>query len=860
MKRSFRIGLMAAAAVVVLAAGAGTVALLTFDPNAYKPDIIAAVKRATGRDLVLNGRIGLKLSLAPTLQIADVAFSNPPGFSRPQMATLQGLELEVALLPLVTGRLQIDRLVLVKPDILLETNAQGQSNWQFNPQVSPEAPAGSQAPLPPGSPPGKSKPPAAVSIDSLRVEDGRLAWRDDRTGRSATLGVPRLDASAASPEAPLHLVMAGTYDRTGFNLTADTGSLVRLQDPAATSPWPVKLEVNTQGARLAADGTLAQPMLGKGYDLSVSGAVADMTTLAPFLTGFRVPPLKDVHFSLHAADKGAPRPDISNLTMHVGGSDLGAYAPGLVLEALDIKAAGADQPVQVNGSARLGDAPLSVAASVGAPALLMPHAKPAPYPVDVSVSAAGARLTAKGSIADAQALTGANIALAAEVPDLAALSPLVRQPLPSLHQVSFNATLTDAGQGLRNGVALHGLTLASPDADLAGDATFVAKPRPSMVAALKSTHIDLDALAKGFPKAEPPPAQPAPDAHAAPVPKPEKRLFSDRPLPFRVLRQADADITFDVATLHASGADAHALAIHAGLKGGKLTIDRFGGDMPGGHMSGTLSADATQAAPPVHLTLHAPGLALKTLLALAHEPPIAAGNLEVYADLSGAGETPHAIAASLDGHLGLAVAGGTIDNRVLGSVLGRVLQAVNALDLVGRGGTSDLRCFAARMQTHNGEGTMQPLALSSSLLTMAGGGAVNLGNETMGLSLKPEMRLAATTLVVPIRVTGPILAPVVAVDKVGAAESNAGTVAGAVVGNATPIGILGGLLGADKALGIGGGGDMCPAVLAAARGQGEQTQGAKASAAPAQTAPPSPAGKAETGVKDIGSALKSLLR
>ena len=67
------------------------------------------MKRATGRDLALNGKIGLEPSLWPTIQVSDVTFSNPPGFSRPQMASLQGMELQLGLLPLLSSRIAIDR-------------------------------------------------------------------------------------------------------------------------------------------------------------------------------------------------------------------------------------------------------------------------------------------------------------------------------------------------------------------------------------------------------------------------------------------------------------------------------------------------------------------------------------------------------------------------------------------------------------------------------------------------------------------------------------------------------------------------------------------------------------------------------
>ena len=109
-RRPLRIALLAVAAVLVLAVGIGAVLLARFDPNEYKPDIAQAARRATGRDLALNGKISLKPSLWPTIQVTDVAFSNPPGSSRPQMATLQGLELQLGLLPLLSSRIEIVRV------------------------------------------------------------------------------------------------------------------------------------------------------------------------------------------------------------------------------------------------------------------------------------------------------------------------------------------------------------------------------------------------------------------------------------------------------------------------------------------------------------------------------------------------------------------------------------------------------------------------------------------------------------------------------------------------------------------------------------------------------------------------------
>src|SRR5271170_4826584 len=142
-----RIVALVVGGIVVLAAAAVIVVVATFDPNSYKPQIIAAVQSATGRALTIGGRIGLSISLQPTLEVSDVSFANPPGFSRPQMVTLKKLELQLALIPLLSKHVQIEKLVLDQPDILVETNAQGQSNLQFGATGT----AGAPPPPPPPS-------------------------------------------------------------------------------------------------------------------------------------------------------------------------------------------------------------------------------------------------------------------------------------------------------------------------------------------------------------------------------------------------------------------------------------------------------------------------------------------------------------------------------------------------------------------------------------------------------------------------------------------------------------------------------------------------------------------------------------
>jgi AsmA protein len=839
-RRGLRIAGIVVLAVLVLVIGGGAILIASFDPNTLKPRIVEAVRQATGRDIALNGDIGLKWSLQPTIAVRDVAISNPPGFSRPHMATLQELDLRLALFPLLQKRVEIDRLVLLHPDVRLETNAQGQPNWHFTPE-RPEA-----APAPQAANQERKGQGMTIGVQDVRIDNGVLSYFDSRHNQTTTLDIQSLNAVASSQDAPLHLTSQASYNGTPFTLTADTGPLSRLQDRAASTPWPVKAALQGAGAQLAADGSITRPTEGKGYDLAVNASVPDLSTISHLVPHAKLPPLRDVTLAAKIADTGQRMPAVSTLTLHAGTSDLGSIQPGLTLQKLDVSAPSQDQPMRAEASVTVRQT-AATASAILPPLARWMNGTGGPVPIDAAADAAGAHFAAKGSVADPKALTGVAIDLTANIPDLAALSPLAGRPLPSLKTVAFQGKLADMAGSLFKGAALSGLTLASSAGDLKGDVSVGFGTPFTLTAKLRSDRIDADALSgaagRPLPDASGQPTQtvtPQPPAPPSPRPKEARgdRIFSDRPIPFGLLQLANADVAAQIGDLRAGDRDTKNIDFHLVLQDGRLRVDPLKADLPTGHMEGTLSADASQKAPPVAVVFRAPGIAVRTLLATIGQPDIASGNLEVYADLRGAGESPHAIAASMDGTIGLALANGSIDNRLLGNVVRPLLEKANIPNMLERGGVSDIHCFAAKLDAQHGVGTFRTLALSSSLLTIDGGGTVNFGDETLALHLRPQARVGRTDLIIPLRVTGAIRSPGVAMDPIGAAEANAGTLAGALAGGATPLGLLGSVLGADK---LGGGGDACAGPLAVARGQAAPAAPSTPAPASGRQKPPNPA-------------------
>jgi AsmA protein len=798
-------GLVSLATVVGVVVVGAVIFVATFNANSYKPRIVAAVQAATARTLALNGPIGLKFSLHPTIEVGDVVLGNPPGFSRPDMARVRAIDVQLDLPSLVHRQIVIQRLVLVDPDLLLERTAKGEVNWRF-------APTRTAAPPPAGAPQPAEARRLELAVSDVQIENGRFAYRDDRTGHVAAIDIRRLQALAPLGE-PMHLTADAAVNGLTFTATADTGSLDALQAPPGGTPWPVKLTLAAAGATAHVTGTMARPLEGGGYQLALDGAIPDLAALAPFAPKAKLPPLREVAFAAQVADSGGPIPHVSALTLRAGASDLSSVLAGLKVEKFDVAAPGLEQPVHADLTGNYGGAPLTLAASLGAPAKLLTGQPAGPFPVDVTATAAGASVAVKGGIADPAHLTGLDLNTSAKIPDLGALSPLAQRPLPPLKNVAFQGHLTSPN-GLRKGIELQGAKLTSALADLAGDAGVNFSRPPSVTARLTSDRLNLDAVLAAFrqpgPAAPPPPARPAPEKpqiHAA------GHVIPDTKLPFDQLHDVNADVQLTAAALTSGGEAWRDVSGHLVLQDGKLRLTPFHATLPAGTFDLALSVDATPR-PPVTLQLKAPSVALASLLALAGQPAFAKGSVAITADVHGTGDTPHEIAASLNGTMAASMAGGEIETRVLEQALGPVIARANPIGMLSQGGASEIHCFTARLDARDGVATLNPLALSSSLISLSGGGTLNLGTETLDLHLQSQGRIGGTGIAVPLTVTGGFRDPHVALNQTGAAEKGFEVVIGALTGKNNPLaGLAGSAPACSPAVGEAhGGGAPAPVV------------------------------------------------
>lgn len=242
MKRKILIGV----AILVVVLIAAVVAVPYLVPVGWvKDQVVAGVNSATGRDLQIKGPI--KVNALPTLavELQDVAFSNAAGAKHKDMATLKSLQVALKWLPLIFGRAEIDRFVLVDPVIHLEVDKQGKANWDFGgaKAAAPSAPAG-----------GGSAPVSEINLGDVRLVNGLFTYDDASTGASYKIEQANMKLDLPSIDSKFAAKGDLVYNSKKIDIAVDAGKLRDLLEGRLT---PVNLSVGGDPLKLAFKGQAA---------------------------------------------------------------------------------------------------------------------------------------------------------------------------------------------------------------------------------------------------------------------------------------------------------------------------------------------------------------------------------------------------------------------------------------------------------------------------------------------------------------------------------------------------------------------------------------------------------------------------
>lgn len=426
----FALAMLFALALVTV----GTVILLPQEQ--YKSLIGSTVKSATGRDLVIDGDLGVRLGSSFKVVASGIRFSNPQWSSRPEMFACDRVEVEVVLLPLFKGVLDV-RLLLQSPDLLLETDAEGRANWQMgggkaektDEQVSPYDEGG--VPLRP-------------FLREVRFEQFGVAFKDGATGQehSAEFGTILLH----SQDDDVVVKVDGQVDGQPIFLE---GGLLKKELGEGETPTGFDLTGNLGDIGLSARGTLTALSAEADVDLQVEASVPTLATLSA-IAGRKLPDQGPLDMKARISGGGGEY-RVSDIRADLGAEKFKATVTGSVadLSRLD----GIDLSVTAN-TERLAEvvALAGVEVPVELPPALRAEAMVSGDIHALSVSSirvdaedGDIKVIATGTVEDVMALKGVSADISVEAGSMAAFSKYAKTELPNLGPLNASATVLSSG-------------------------------------------------------------------------------------------------------------------------------------------------------------------------------------------------------------------------------------------------------------------------------------------------------------------------------------------------------------------------------------------------------------------------------
>ncbi|HEY5321173.1 MAG TPA: AsmA family protein [Caldimonas sp.] len=255
--------------VLALLVAATWVALtLTFPPERLAALLVSQVKAATGRDFRIDGELSIRILPTIAAQAGDVVLGNADWGSRPEMLRVRSASFELSPKALLAGELRILRVEVAGVDALLETDGAGHANWQFGSRT-PAAPE-------PASSPDKGRAPR-LELEHVVASDVRVSYRPGRSSKAHTLAIESFDLRPQGERD--RIVMALALGPQHWKIEGLVGRSTLFL--AGEEDWPFELKLATEGATLAATGTLGTGPRTGAVAADVSAKVATAAALVP---------------------------------------------------------------------------------------------------------------------------------------------------------------------------------------------------------------------------------------------------------------------------------------------------------------------------------------------------------------------------------------------------------------------------------------------------------------------------------------------------------------------------------------------------------------------------------------------------
>ena len=251
--------------LIIVAAGFALTHL--FNPNDYKNEIRQIARDKAHIELTLNGDIGWSLFPWLGLELHDASVATLVTPTQP-FADLQMLGLSVRVLPLLRREVQMSDVRVEGLNLRLTRDKDGHGNWQDIGRPAPSASVTAQTDkaAEPAGTEAEDKPsqPIRLDIDSLTVNNARVEFNDEKTGRQITSESIQLSTGAVHDGKEIPVKMTAFFGTNQPVLRARTELSGNLRFDRVLKRY--QFEDMRLGGELSGD-----PLQGKPLTFSAQG-------------------------------------------------------------------------------------------------------------------------------------------------------------------------------------------------------------------------------------------------------------------------------------------------------------------------------------------------------------------------------------------------------------------------------------------------------------------------------------------------------------------------------------------------------------------------------------------------------------
>lgn len=703
--------------IIILVIAALAALPFIIDPNDYKDEIAAQVEKATGRNLTIQGDIGLSVFPWIALELGPLSLSNASGFEAESFASVQAAKIRIKLMPLLKKELEMDTIVLDGLLLNLETNKEGVTNWDDLTKTDADTAPTTDDTTPTQTQTKSGAGLSAINVAGVKLSNANVLWSDASKGQNFQLRSLNLDTDPLIPGEPTALT-------TSFDLISTEPEI------KAHIKLDTKVIVDLEKQLYAVE------------DLTLN-TVANSTTM----------PLQQANLDLQAninANMARQLITINGLNLGLqGNSDtqkIDAKLSGLVEANLETQQHRMSDLVL---TARIDDeklpggkATLEVNTNVTAN-LADETAQISDLIIKLVDLTVNGQLQAEKILSDDLAFNG-NIAITPF--DLRKLAKDLKVELPemadpdTLKQVQLSTKIT----GSKKAVTAKDLQLTLDQSQLTGQAGISNFEKPGYSFDLSLDQIDADrylppvkeAPAKETPAAKKTPAQPAESSGTT-----ENTAASKTPaeeLPLEALRGINAKGSLKIGKLKASGISSENIVITIDAKDGLIKLAPLSAELYQGKYQGNINLDARGDALKLSVDENLQGIQAGPLLKDLTGNDRISGTASANVKLAGSGKDINAIKQSLNGNGAFSFTDGALKGINIAEAIRQAKAVISGqrASETNEPVQTDFSSLKGSFTANEGIINNQDLELMSPLLRVAGAGDIDLPREVLDYGVR----------------------------------------------------------------------------------------------------------------------------